>query len=88
VLDPAPSEHQNVAAACVVGYLEARDEITELWVKGDAGDSSTALLDKAVEAAAASRTVLVDAITDLAKTKFPGAAKGKAPVGGDVEMAG
>ena len=88
VLDPAPAEHENVMSCCVVGYLEARDEITELWVKGDAGVHSAILLDKAVEAASASRAVLVDAVMDVAKAKFPDAIKGKAPLGGDVEMAG
>lgn len=34
VLDPIPSEHESIAAACCVAYLPARDEITNLWFKG------------------------------------------------------
>ncbi len=37
VLDPCPAEHQYIVAACTVGYLTNRDEITELWMKGDGG---------------------------------------------------
>ena len=33
VLDPCPSEHPDVIAACVVGYLKTRDEVTEIWTK-------------------------------------------------------
>ncbi|KAF7558804.1 hypothetical protein G7046_g5353 [Stylonectria norvegica] len=33
VLDPVPSEHEEILAACCVAYLPARDEITNLWVK-------------------------------------------------------
>ena len=35
VLDPVPSEHGEIQAACCVAYLPARDEITNLWFKGD-----------------------------------------------------
>lgn len=34
VLDPVPSEHGEIQAACCVAYLPARDEITNLWFKG------------------------------------------------------
>ncbi|KJZ79397.1 hypothetical protein HIM_00866 [Hirsutella minnesotensis 3608] len=34
VLDPAPSEHDSVLAACCVAYLPLRDELTNLWIKG------------------------------------------------------
>jgi len=35
VLDPSPLEHDEILAACCVAYLPARDEITNLWLKGD-----------------------------------------------------
>ncbi len=41
VLDPVPSEHQEVIAACFVAYLPSRDEITDLWVKGDIEHGNT-----------------------------------------------
>ncbi|KAI5457214.1 3' exoribonuclease family, domain 1-domain-containing protein [Mariannaea sp. PMI_226] len=34
VLDPVPSEHKDIIAACCVAYLPSRDEITNLWLKG------------------------------------------------------
>jgi len=58
VVDPCPVEHENIKAACVVGYLQTRDEITELWLKGDAGSQTNHLIDKAVEAAQLQRIVL------------------------------
>lgn len=70
VLDPCPSEHDNVRAACVVGYLQSRDEVTELWMKGDAGADSEALLDRAVQAAVLNRTVLAEAVKEAAELKF------------------
>lgn len=40
VLDPVPSEHETILAACCVAYLPARDEITNLWLKGNLPSSS------------------------------------------------
>lgn len=64
VLDPNPEEHLQVQAACVVGYLTARDEITEIWLQGDTGDATDQLIDAAVAAAKASATVLTAALLD------------------------
>ncbi|KIV99597.1 uncharacterized protein PV09_08773 [Verruconis gallopava] len=88
VLDPSPAEHENTIAACVVGYLSERDEVTELWVKGDAGDQIEALMEKAVDAAAASRTVLVDAVVGAGHSKFPSSITGKGTHDSDEDMAG
>ncbi|SMQ54011.1 unnamed protein product [Zymoseptoria tritici ST99CH_3D7] len=73
VLDPSPSEH-DVRAACVVGYLQSRDEITELWLKGDSGAQSEMLMDQAVKAATLTRTVLAEAVKEAAEVKFAKAA--------------
>jgi exosome complex component MTR3 len=81
VLDPVPSEHQEILAACIVGYLPNRDEITDLWVKGDIGsvDSSKVtgrtssyeeLADGAVQAALRSNRVLVAALKETAELKM------------------
>lgn len=86
ILDPCPAEHERIVAACVVGYLAERDEITELWLKGDAVVSSGELVDKAVEAAVATRSVLAQAVQEAAKRKFPELADAEKPE--DVEMAG
>jgi exosome complex component MTR3 len=71
VLDPNPAEHENIQAACVVAYLPTRDEITLLWLKGPAGHAHEQLIDSAVSAATAARSVLVEAITAAGQIKFP-----------------
>lgn len=80
VLDPCPIEHREITAACVVGYLQSRDEITEIWVKGgDLRPSSKQnsgrftidlLMDRAVEASMATRLVLVAAINESTELKL------------------
>ena len=78
VLDPVPSEHQEIVAACMVAYLPGRDEITDLWVKGDIGhanrksshhSSYEELADNAVQAAMGSHRVLVGALKETAVLK-------------------
>ena len=69
VLDPSPAEHQEIQAACVVGYLQSRDEITEMWMKGDAGTQVEALLDEAVKAASLTRSVLAEAVREAVELK-------------------
>lgn len=76
VLDPVPGEHGVVVAACVVGYLPGRDEITDLWVKGDVGGGSGGaggyeeLADGAVQAALGAHRVLVAALKETAEVKM------------------
>jgi exosome complex component MTR3 len=82
VLDPVPSEHQEILAACIVAYLPARDEITDLWVKGDIGQNDSSkkafiqsssyeeLADHAVQAALGSHRVLVAALKETADMKM------------------
>ena len=72
VLDPCPSEHDSVSAMFVVGYLPNRDEITELWVKGnsasaDGDDGFNSLLDNAVNAAKGVQTILQEAVRESAE---------------------
>ncbi|TKA61963.1 hypothetical protein B0A49_11310 [Cryomyces minteri] len=93
VLDPCPSEHENLEAACVVGYLQNRDEITELWVTGNAGTATEDLIDRAIDAANAARGVLVEAIKEAAQSKFgikdaDNGEKKSTAATQDVEMAG
>ena len=80
VLDPVPSEHQEILAAGVVAYLPARDEITDLWVKGDIGhenqqssnpkSSYEDLADNAVQAALGAHRVLIGALKETADMKM------------------
>lgn len=79
-LDPCLSEHEGIFAACVIGYLQTRDEITELWTKGNImastyGNSSNAtefesMIDQAVEAAVAARLVLIETIKESTEIKI------------------
>lgn len=74
VLDPRPSEHSELIAGCVVGYLPSRDEVTELWAKGDGLSFTTSLIsgvtwieflmDHAIEAAKTVRIVLIESINE------------------------
>ncbi|KAJ5433384.1 Exosome complex component MTR3 [Penicillium daleae] len=79
MLDTDPAEHRSILSACVVAYMPARDEITELWLKGDSskasledGDDRTgheALIDGAVDAARGAHAVLAEAVREsLLKT--------------------
>lgn len=70
VVDPCPSEHAEILAACVVGYLPSLDEITELWMKGDVGDQAEALIDAAVAAASSMRTVLNAVLKESLQMRF------------------
>ena len=74
VRDPCAGDHENVVAACVVGHLSARDELTELWLMGNiptyAPSNSTqtllqeALMDEAVASATEARRVLEAAVME------------------------
>jgi len=72
--DPCPCEHRNMMAACVVGYLQNRDELTELWFRGSLLGSASgtsvsartegALMDQAVASALEARLVLESAVKE------------------------
>jgi exosome complex component MTR3 len=78
VLDPVPSEHTEILAACVVGYLPSRDEITDLWAKGDfetgcsedGRSSYDSLSENAIEAAKGSHRVLNAALKESVSLKL------------------
>ncbi|KAL8675209.1 MAG: hypothetical protein Q9224_007478, partial [Gallowayella concinna] len=48
ILDPCPSEHSHILAICVIGYLRSRDQITEIWTRGNV-DSGLLLLSDDTE---------------------------------------
>ncbi|KAF2010069.1 exoribonuclease family protein [Aaosphaeria arxii CBS 175.79] len=93
VLDPCPSEHQDIIAACAVGYLAGRDEITELWVRGNVQEDSDQLIEGATHAAFGGLTVMKEVLLESLEAKFKGFtekstdAKG-GDSGGDIEMSG
>ena len=86
VLDPCPSEHEELASICVVGYLPSRDELTEAWIKGDLTahdleDSCgvSGLVDSAVGAAKGSHLVLQEAVKESAERWLQRFSGGKKP---------
>lgn len=79
VLDPVPSEHQDILSACVVAYVPSRDEITNLWIRGEishklsissVGSTHDELIDSATQAALGSYRVLVAALKETADMKI------------------
>ena len=77
MLDTDPAEHESIVSMCVVSYLPSRDEITEVWLKGDSSrlalglnDSRMgheALIDGAADAARGAHMVLVQAVRESAQ---------------------
>lgn len=83
MLDTDPAEHRSILSACVVAYMLSRDEITEIWLKGDSSkvllgpdDKRTghdALINGAVDAARGAHMVLAEAVRESAE-RFAGLA--------------
>ncbi|KAL9108431.1 MAG: hypothetical protein Q9227_006765 [Pyrenula ochraceoflavens] len=74
-LDASPSEHKGISSACSVAYMSSRDEITEIWLKGDLSLDSTKssnvqeLMDSAIMSARAANTILQAAVKESAERK-------------------
>jgi exosome complex component MTR3 len=53
VLDPGPSHRNCIIAACCVAYLPSRNEVTNMWLKGQPhiGDEFYGLVQNAIQAA-------------------------------------
>lgn len=68
VVDPVPSEHERILAACCVAYLPSREEITNLWFQGDlpAADMQlyTQLVEKGIHASRSANQVLVECLAE------------------------
>lgn len=66
VLDPVCMEHESFLAACCVAYMPTRDEITNLWIKGQLSSSDTqiqtSLVQGAIQASKGNHRVIVDAL--------------------------
>jgi exosome complex component MTR3 len=92
ILDPCPAEHRDIVAACTVGYLASRDEVTEIWMRGDVGSDPDALIEGATHASVGSLSVVKEVLLESLQAKFQkqmensqSAQKRKAQ---DVEMTG
>lgn len=92
VLDPCPAEHKDVVAACAIGYLASRDEITEIWMKGDVGSNPDALIEGGTHAAVGSLAVVKEVLLEALQAKFQGKIEnneaGLKRKADDVEMTG
>lgn len=68
VLDPVPSDHEQILAACCIAYLPTRDEVTNLWFKGDlpASDTTqyTQLVEQAIQASRHANRVLAGSLKE------------------------
>ncbi|KAI0003154.1 exoribonuclease [Xylariaceae sp. FL0662B] len=49
VIDPAVAEYHKIYAACCVAYLPTRDEVTNIWFKGQLPGADTMIYNKLVE---------------------------------------
>ncbi|KAI8942641.1 hypothetical protein NX059_000695 [Plenodomus lindquistii] len=92
ILDPCPAEHKDVVAACAIGYLASRDEITEIWMKGDVGSDPDALIEGATHAAVGGLAVVKEVLLEALQAKFQGQIEsneaGLKRKAADVEMTG
>ncbi|KAL1874371.1 hypothetical protein VTK73DRAFT_397 [Phialemonium thermophilum] len=71
VVDPVPSEHDTILAACCVAYLPTRDEVTNLWFKGNLDASQTGryteLVDMSIRASRSANRVLTDCLKETVR---------------------
>lgn len=68
LIDPVASE-QDLEALCVVSYLQSRDEVTEIWMRGDAGPYLEELVQQAITSAQLERTVLAEVLREMAEAR-------------------
>ncbi len=68
VVDPIPSDHEKILAACCIAYLPTRDEVTNLWFRGDLPASDmdlyTHLVEKGILASRNANCVLTNCLIE------------------------
>ncbi|KAK3904957.1 3' exoribonuclease family, domain 1-domain-containing protein [Staphylotrichum tortipilum] len=68
VVDPIPSDHAKILAACCIAYLPTRDEVTNLWFRGDLPASDmdlyTHLVEKGILASRNANCVLTNCLME------------------------
>lgn len=73
LLDPCPSEHEELTTACVVGYLPNKDELVEIWTRTIAvygsHENVSELTDSAIKAARGAHKILVEVIKESLDSK-------------------
>lgn len=90
LLDPCPSEHEELSSACVVGYLPARDEVVEIWSKASAAQGSSQsfenLLDAAIKASRGAHRILTEVIKESLERQAESVQSNTIKTMNDVEM--
>lgn len=65
VLDPSPLDQYNVKTAALVAYMAGRDEVSLMWVRGEAeGSVFEGIVDSAVQVATIVRAVVNEAVKE------------------------
>ncbi|KAI0131990.1 3' exoribonuclease family, domain 1-domain-containing protein [Xylariales sp. AK1849] len=71
IMDPNPAENQKIYAACCVAYLPTRDEITNVWFKGQLPGADMMIYNKMVErslvACRSANRVIIQALNETIK---------------------
>ncbi|KAF3007093.1 3'-5'-exoribonuclease [Neopestalotiopsis sp. 37M] len=71
IVDPLVAENQKIMAACCVAYLPSRDEVTNLWFKGQlpGGDFMVynTMLERSMVASRSANRVIVQALSETVK---------------------
>jgi exosome complex component MTR3 len=71
IVDPIVAENQKIMAACCVAYLPSRDEVTNLWFKGQlpGGDFMVynTMLERSMVASRSANRVIVQALSETVK---------------------
>jgi exosome complex component MTR3 len=76
MVDPIMSEHDRISSACCVAYLPTREEITNLWFKGDMASSEegqyTEMVEAAIYGSRQANQVVVAALRETAQRSHGG----------------
>jgi exosome complex component MTR3 len=68
VLDPMSSEHETIIAACCVAYMPERDEISNVWLKGQISPTDASLyrslISRAIQASRGTSRALMSSLSE------------------------
>ncbi|KAK6827669.1 hypothetical protein PG987_011010 [Apiospora arundinis] len=71
VMDPVVAEYSSILAACCVAYLPTRDEITNMWFKGQLPGADmmiyNKLMEKSLVACRCANRVIVQELNETVK---------------------
>lgn len=71
VLDPVVAEYKKILAACCVAYLPTRDEMTNVWFKGQLPGADmmiyNSMIEKSLVACRSANRVVVKALNETVR---------------------